>query len=69
MSGGALVMAVLMVLRQRFLWWPFHPLGFVVSHGRVMDGIWFTIFLAWLFKSAILKYGVHPCTAGSSPFF
>ena len=52
-----MLMTVLMLLRQHFLGWPLHPLRFVVSHGRVMDGIWFTIFLAWFCKSAVLKYG------------
>ena len=27
-------MGLLLVARHQFLWWPFHPLGFLVSHGR-----------------------------------
>ena len=69
MGGGALLMTVLMLLRQHFLGWPLHPLGFVVSHGRVMDGIWFTIFLAWLCKSAVLKYGGASAYRRLQPFF
>jgi hypothetical protein len=69
MGGGALVMTVLMLARQHFLGWPLHPLGFVVSHGRVMDGIWFSIFLAWLCKAVVLKYGGAAAYRRFQPFF
>ena len=69
MGGGGLIMGLLLVARHQFLWWPFHPLGFLVSHGRVMDGIWFTLFLAWLFKSLVLKYGGVSLYRQTLPFF
>ena len=69
MGSGALVMTALMLARQHFLGWPLHPLGFVVSHGRVMDGIWFTIFLAWLCKAVVLKYGGVVVYRRLQPFF
>ena len=50
-------MASLLILQRRFLWWPLHPLGFVVSMDRVMDTAWFPVFLAWLIKTFMLKYG------------
>ena len=55
--SGAGVMAGLLFLNRRFLWWPLHPLGFVVSMDRVMDTAWFPVFLAWLLKIVLLKYG------------
>ena len=55
--GGG-IMAALMLLRHRFLWWPIHPLGFTISTVSFIVGrIWFSVFLAWLFKLTILKYG------------
>ena len=69
MGGGALFMTFLVIMRQNFLWWPFHPLGFVVSHGSVMNGIWFTIFLAWMIKAVILKYGGVTYYRKIQPFF
>ena len=54
--GGG-VMTSLLMLQRRFLWWPLHPLGFVVSMDRVMDTAWFPVFLAWLTKTTCLKYG------------
>jgi len=54
--GGG-IMALLMFLRSRFLWWPFHPIGFAIGPIWIMDQIWFTVFLAWLIKLSVLKYG------------
>ncbi len=58
--GGA-VMALLLFLRQRFIWWPLHPLGFPIANTyTIVSYGWFSIFLAWLFKATILRYGgVH----------
>ena len=69
MVGGGTVMALLLAAREYFLWWPLHPLGFLVSHGRVMDGIWFTIFLAWAVKVVVLKYGGVGIYRRTQPFF
>ena len=55
---GGTVMAALMLLRHHFLWWPFHPLGFsICTVSFIVGRIWFSVFLAWLFKLLILKYG------------
>ena len=52
---GAGAMAALMVARHRFHWWPIHPLGFPISSA--FSQMWFSVFLAWLLKILILKYG------------
>jgi len=54
---GAVVMAGLMVMHHRFLWWPLHPIGFAVGNTLPMINTWFSVFIAWLLKSVILKYG------------
>ena len=54
--GGG-IMGLLMFLRSQFLWWPFHPIGFVIGPIWLMDRLWFTVLLAWLIKACILKYG------------
>lgn len=56
-AGGALGMLFLMLMRARFLWWPFHPIGFAIGPVWIMDHIWFTIFIAWMIKSIVVKYG------------
>ncbi len=69
MGSGALTMGGLMVARHKLLWWPFHPLGFVVSFGRVMEGIWFTVFLAWVSKALIMRFGGANVYRRMQPFF
>ncbi|MBI2503777.1 MAG: hypothetical protein HYW07_11170 [Candidatus Latescibacteria bacterium] len=68
LSGGG-VMALLMVARQRFLWWPLHPLGFAVSTISMTNYISFSVFLAWTAKSLILKYGGPSLFTRARPFF
>jgi hypothetical protein len=54
---GGLVMALLMFMRHRFLAWPLHYLGYPISDGWVASCIWFSVFLGWLIKLFIVKYG------------
>lgn len=44
-------------MRVRFPWWPFHPLAFAVTSSWEINLVWGPLFLAWLFKSLILRYG------------
>ena len=67
---GGLVMILLMLARHRLLWWPLHPIGFMISGlGWITGYIWFSVFLAWLMKSVILKYGGPGLYRSSRPFF
>jgi len=51
------------------VWWPLHPIGFVVAADWVMDNIWFSVFLAWLIKVSVLKYGGPRLYRKTLPFF
>ncbi len=66
--GGALMVG-LMTARHYLLWWPLHPIGFPVSMIWLMDQLWFSIFLAWLFKALIVKYGGPKLFLRARPFF
>jgi len=66
---GAAVMTGLMVARYRILWWPFHPLGYAIGCVWIMDQIWLSIFIAWLLKALILKYGGPRFFQKLRPFF
>jgi len=66
---GAVIMVLLMIARQRLLWWPLHPLGFPIGAVWLMDQVWFSIFLAWLIKSVVLKYGGPRLYRRTRPFF
>ncbi len=54
--GGAFTV-LLAAMRARFAWWPFHPAGFAVAGGWSMALFAPSIFVAWLVKSLILRYG------------
>jgi len=54
---GSAVMALLIFLHHRFVWWPLHPLGFPIASIWLTDQLWFSIFLAWAAKALVLRYG------------
>jgi len=54
---GAGVMTLLTILSRSFPWWPLHPLGYLAQGGWIMEQLWFSIFLAWLTKVAVLRIG------------
>jgi hypothetical protein len=58
MGVGFLFALSLMWMKRRFLWWQFHPIGYAVTQGDwAITFIWFSIFVSWMLKSSILKYG------------
>jgi len=69
MGIGASAMGVLTILQHKFLWWPLHPLGLTVAGSRVMELTWFRIFLAWLVKIVVLRYGEPRLFRALRPFF
>lgn len=66
---GAAVMVFLTVMRQRLVWWPFHPVGFCIGSIWMMDRLWFTAFIGWLAKAVILRYGGLKTFRNMRPFF
>jgi len=66
---GAAVMMALSLARWRCSWWPLHPLGYPIGPTWIMDQLWFTMFLAWLIKVLVLKYGGTGLYDRTRPFF
>ena len=66
---GAALMLVLTWCRYRFVWWPVHPLGFATGTFHIMNWVWFSVFLAWLLKSMILRYSGASGYHRTRPFF
>jgi hypothetical protein len=54
---GAAVMTLLTLAQKLFVWWPIHPVGFVLGATAPVQWSWTGIFVAWLLKSLVLKYG------------
>jgi len=57
MLAGAGSMVFIQVLHRTFLWWPFHPIGYLMGATWPMVNFWFAILLGWTAKSAVMKYG------------
>lgn len=57
MCLGFLITCVLMVLRMRLFWWPFHPAGFAISSSWSMNVFWFSILVSFVLKWIILRHG------------
>lgn len=59
----------LQTMRLRYMSWPFHPLGFAVSGNWEMNLVWMPLLIAWLLKTAIVKYGGHKTYQQAAPAF
>ena len=53
---GAMMMAALLFCRQYIFWLP-HPIGMIMLVNPIMITYWFSIFIGWLAKSLVTKYG------------
>ncbi len=58
-----------MVLRARFTWWIFHPVGYAMANTNTMNQVWMPFFIAWLLKTLVLRYGGIRLYRQSLPFF
>jgi len=54
---GAAVMSLLVFMRNRFIWFPVHYVGFAIGDAWVMGWAWGCVFLGWLIKLLIIKLG------------
>jgi hypothetical protein len=66
---GAIFTLFLTAMRMRFLWWPFHPVGYALSMNFGVDYIWFTLVIGSVLKWAILKFGGLKALRKAFPFF
>jgi len=57
---GAGLAALVALANYRFAGWPLHPVGLAVALTNTVSIDWFGMFLAWLIKMIVLRYGgVH----------
>jgi len=54
---GAGLYALLSTLRLRFIWWPLHPVGFLTAACWPVRWMWFSLMIAWLCKTAVVRIG------------
>ena len=66
---GAMAMGALILLRKGFYWWPIHPIGYPISTTPSWWWWWINVFVAWVVKRNVLKYGGPPLYGRTRPFF
>jgi hypothetical protein len=66
---GCLFTLFLSGMRARFLGWPFHPAGYLIAGSFGLFRLWFPIFVSWLIKVLILRYGGLRLYRQALPFF
>jgi hypothetical protein len=55
--GGCAFVWLLHFFRYYFINFPFHPVGYAVSGTWSMEMVWFPLFIAWMCKAAVIRYG------------
>jgi hypothetical protein len=56
LAVGAAIVAALSWLRLHFVWWPIHPLGFVMGTSWASLNLWFSLFVGWFLKLVTIRY-------------
>ena len=62
---------LLMFLRMRFFWWPFHAVGYAVSGAAdwCMNWLWISLVISTVAKWLIIKQGGLQLHRKAAPFF
>ena len=68
-AGGFGFAVSLLLLRWRFIQWPLHPVGYVVSSWWTFTGLWFPLLISWIIKRILLSTGGVRLYRRSIPFF
>jgi hypothetical protein len=63
------VTGLLAFLRLRYSWWPLHPIGFLMIGTFPGAHLWLSVFIGWLAKSLIVRFGGPSMYLRAKPFF
>ncbi len=65
---GVGITYVLALLRYLFVWFPIHPLGYVLGSTEYAQNVWFVCLVAWLIRSVVERIGgAHAIRRGLTP--
>ncbi len=68
--GFGLLLAVgLAVMNLRVAAWPLHPVGYLLCTSWGIGQIWFSIFLGWVCKTLLVRFGGASLLRSSRPVF
>ena len=66
---GAGFTLLLAAAKARFFWWQFHPIGYALANSYALEYFWMAIFIGWLCKFLIVRYGGVKLYRAAIPFF
>jgi hypothetical protein len=64
---GLVTLLTGMTLNTRLMWWPLHPIGYVVSGSWSMQLLWCPMAIAWGVKTLVTRYGGHQAMKRVAP--
>ncbi len=68
--GAGVVFTILLNWgKLTYTWWPLYPVGYALQGGWMMRHIWFPLFVVWLVKTVLLRYGGGNMYRRAAPFF
>ena len=56
LAGGAFAI-FLGLMRLRFWWWPFHPVGYMAAMCWGLHWYYMPFFIGWAAKTLVIRYG------------
>lgn len=68
-AGGAGLALAMAMMRARFVWWPFHPMGYAIGTGWTAQQWWVSLIVCSLVKGVIVHYGGVRGFQRAAPFF
>jgi len=57
MAAGGAFCAAMIWLRQQFLWFPLHPIAYILGDGFQGSLRWLPFLIGWALKTLVLRYG------------
>ncbi|HEX8551991.1 MAG TPA: DUF6785 family protein [Abditibacteriaceae bacterium] len=66
---GAALTYGMMLARTRLMWFPFHPIGYIMALTYPGQMFWFSIFLGWSAKTLLNRFGGADTVRKTTPFF
>jgi len=64
------VLPILMYLNMNYVWWPLHPVGYILATDvTIMARFWTSFFVAGMAKLLIMRYGGYQLHQKVTPFF
>ncbi len=66
---GGLIIGGITLARSRFLWFPLHPLGYLMCQTYPIHTLWFSILIGWACKVLITRFGGHETYRKTTPAF